>query len=366
MRRRRNARAAEVHQFAPTLGYRDAVGNHMLETQRAFAEAGMPGRIWVERAHPEVARRAEPYGGYGRGRDRSRRVLLYQASTGSDGIVDFLLARPEPKALYYHNITPARFFEPYDPITAAGLEKGRCDLERLAPAVDRAMANSEFSARDLRRLGIEDVRVVPPYPAPMLEAPSDQHARWLRETKRGIDVLFVGRVAPSKGHLQLLRVFAALRGGIDPAARMFVVGAWDPGLYMREIQTVRERLGSEGVVFTGSVADPHLAAHYREADVFLCLSEHEGYGVPLIEAMRSGLAVIAFDAGAVAETMGGAGVLIRTRDPFVVSEIVARVATDAELRASVIKRQFERVAELDASPRDEAIVEHVASALTEA
>lgn len=355
-----------MHQFVPSLGYRDAVGTHALVTDEVFRRRGLGGRVWVEEVHPKVARRTRVYTDFPRSlaARSGRGVLLYQASTGSRGMADFFAERPERKLLYYHNITPAELFEPFDPSGAMSLSRGREELKRLAPRVKLAMANSTYSAEELRSLGAADVRVVPPYLPPGLDsAPQGDHRSWLRRTKAGTDVLFVGRVVPNKGHLHLLRAFAALRETVDPGARLFVVGRQGPDAYMREIARLRERLGTGGVVFTGSVDDGRLAAHYREADVFCCLSLHEGFGLPLVEAMRAGLPVVAYDAGAVGETLGGAGVLLRTLDPPLVAEVVHRVATDAGLRGEILERQAERVAALERLPRDELLLDAVRTVL---
>lgn len=355
-----------VHQFVPSLGYRDAVGTHALVTQEVLKRHGIGGRVWVEEVHPKVARRTRIYTDFPRTlTSRSgRNVLLYQASTGSRGMADFFAERPERKLLYYHNITPAELFEPFDPGGAMSLSRGREELKRLVPGTSLAMANSAYSAEELRRLGAPEVRVVPPYLPPGLDStPHADHQAWLRRTKAGVDVLFVGRIVPNKGHLHLLRAFAALREAVDPGARLFVVGRQGPDAYMREIARLRERVGAGGVVFTGSVDDGRLAAHYREADVFCCLSLHEGFGLPLVEAMRAGLPVVAYDAGAVGETLGGAGVLLRSLDPPFVAEVIYRVATDVSLRTEVLQRQSERVADLERLPRDELLLDAVRTVL---
>jgi len=349
----------EVHQFLPSLGWRDAVGTHTLEMRRALARAGIKGGIYAEEMHGEFFRTAAPPDAYPglRSARGGGNVLVYQASTGSHGVVEMLAGRPEPLAVYYHNVTPARFFEPYVPAAALNLRWGREELKVLAPHVRVAMANSEYSAAELRELGVEDVRVVPPYLPPTVDAaPNADHAAWLRRTKRGIDVLAVGRVVPHKGHLHLLRAFAALRAAVDPAARLFVVGAWGPEDYMRAIFRLREQLGAEQVVFTGSVSEAGLAAHYQEADVFLSMSEHEGFGLPLVEAMRKDRPVVAYAGGAVGETLGGAGVLVETLDPPTVAEVVGRVAADPGLRATIVAGQRRRVEELDRLPRDAEVV----------
>jgi glycosyltransferase involved in cell wall biosynthesis len=125
---------------------------------------------------------------------------------------------------------------------------------------------------------------------------------------------------------------------------------------MEALARLAERLAPGAVTFTGGVSTAELVAYYRRADVFLCMSEHEGFGVPLVEAMRMRLPVVAYDAGAVAETLDGAGVLVGTRDPRVVAEVVARVAADPALAAELCRRQLERAAELEAYPRDEMLV----------
>ncbi len=353
--------SSAVHQFLPSLGHRDAVGNHTLAIRDALASAGIKGGIWAEHVHPENRRRGKAFIDYSglRSARRGTNLLLYQASTGSHGMVDFLVSRPERLMIYYHNITPSHFYEPYEASAAVVLERGRLELRQLCSRLDRALANSEYSARELRELGVEEVDVFPPY-SPRLEAEaSKSHSDWLKRTKMGIDVLFVGRLVPNKGHAHLLRTFAALRAGVEAQPRLFAVGSWGPAPYMRMVSRVRDKLGPDGVVLSGSITDSRLASHYQEADVFLSMSEHEGFCVPVLEAMRSGLPVVAYDGGAVGETMGGAGVLLRTQEPAVVAEVVTRVATDEDLRGRIIARQYERVAELERVPRDEVLLRSV-------
>jgi len=348
-----------VHQFLPTLSVRDAVGSHTLETQRALEMAEIAGKIWVEQAHPDLAHRSQSYDRFPiKGRSRRPRLLLYQASVGTHGLADFLLERREPKTLYYHNITPSHFFEPYDAGAAATLERGREDLKRMGAQMSIAMAASEFNAQELRGLGFENIRVIPPYlPAGLAAAPDAAELARLQETKKGCDLLFVGRVAPNKGHTHLLRTFAALRAAIDPNARLSIIGLPGPELYMRALFGLAEQLRLDGVTFTGPVPPSHLAAYYHTADAFVCLSEHEGFGLPLVEAMRSGLPVIAYGAAAVPETLAGTGVLVRTLDPMVVAEVIGRVVRDDGLRAEICRRQLQRALELASIPRDRLIVE---------
>ena len=337
----------EVHQFLTDLFPVDAVGAHTLATRRALREAGMGGRIWAEAFDPQYHLVARRYCHYWPERSRTgaaRRVLLYQMSTGSNGIVDMLHGLDTPLAAYYHNITPPEFFYPFDEEAAERMRRGREQLRRLAPRVSLAFAASRFSADELRSVGVRDVRLLPPFPAADQPAPDQGYLRCLTDGKKGIDLLFVGRVSPHKGHRQLIRVLAILAAGAESEVRLFIVGRPGPHTYVGMLHRAVTRLGLErSVVFTGTVSQAQLAAHYRAADLFLCLSEHEGFCLPLLEAMRNGLPVVACEAGAVGELVGDAGLLLRSRDPLVVAETVMRVAADPELRRQLVECQRIRV-----------------------
>ncbi|HXM55912.1 MAG TPA: glycosyltransferase [Candidatus Dormibacteraeota bacterium] len=360
------ARDLEVHQFVPTLLARDAVGNHVLRTAHDLAALGAESRIWTGFIHPSLARRARPWQRFERARPRRgrRRLLLYQAASYSGGLADYLGEREEPAVVSYHNLTPEGFLAPYDGQAAHEMGLARAELRRLVAGTPVAVAASEFNAVDLREMGARRVHVIPPYLGPAFRGQPDRGTLdRLRSTRRGIDLLFVGRLSPNKGHADLVRLMAMIRAGIDPHARLFLVGSPGPRLYMNWLALVIERLAPESVVLTGPVPDTALAAYYAHADVFVCLSNHEGFGIPLVEAMRARVPVLAYDAGAVSETLAGAGALVRTRDPAVLAELVGRLAGDAELRDEMVRRQLVRAAEIESFPRGPALVAALLDAL---
>lgn len=353
-------RTMAVQQFVPFLHARDAVGNHTLVTDRTIRDAGLKTNLWVAHVEAGLARRTRPYHRFrGDGRGAGTDVLLYQASTGASEMVRFLLARREPLAIYYHNFTPPTFFDVYDAAAAQSMREAGQDIERLAERCAVALVASKFSACELRALGFRDVRIMPPYVASGASAvPADaDYLRSLRATHGQLDLLFVGRVVPHKGHLNLLRTLSALRsGGVD--ARLFMVGAHGPVPFMQTLFRLRKRLGLESsAILTGSVTDAELAAHYDGADVYLSLSEHEGFGIPLLEAMRAGVPVIAYRSGAVGEVLENAGVLLGTLDPYLVAETVARIGLAHDLRGALVARQRERAAAIDEAPRDAILLE---------
>ncbi|MBO0727964.1 MAG: glycosyltransferase [Acidimicrobiaceae bacterium] len=343
-----------VHQFLPTpLVRRDAVGTHTRRVHQVLTGAGIDGRIWA--GHLTEGESSDP--DLGAWKDfawtEAGGAGLYQAYVGGGGLVDQLLERREPLGLYYHNFTPGELLRKFDPETAALMDQGRDELRRLAPRVRLALAASEFNATELRSAGIRDVRIMPPYSSDPLDSADMEYEEGLRATKRGLDILFVGRVAPNKGHALLIQVATVLATGHDRPVRCFCVGADGPPPYMFALNGLRDRFGvQDQVTFTGSVSEGRLAAHYRTADVFLCLSEHEGFCLPVLEAMRVGMPVVAYSAGAVPETLGDAGVLVRTRDPLVIAEVVDRLANDEPVRNSLRVREKVRARELDEFDRD--------------
>ena len=343
----------DVHQFVPSLLPRDAVGNHMLATRRELRRAGVGAAIWAGVVHPTLRRVARGYEEFPEVLPRERSsVILYEVASWSGGVVEFLLDRPEPKLLSYHNLTPAVYFSPYEAETAAWIRMAQSELRRLCEGVRCAVAASEFNARDLRALGVEHVEVIPPHLGPCLRArPDAATLRRLRSERRGTELLFVGRLSPNKGHVHLIRLLSALRAAVDPGARLLLVGAPGPPAYVQALQRITDRLAPGAVVLTGPVGERELAAYYAHADVFVCLSEHEGFCIPIVEAMRAGVPVVACAAGAVAETLGGAGAVVESRDPAALAEVVWRVARDGRLRAQLRERQLARARELEEFPR---------------
>lgn len=346
-----------VAQFIPNLIRRDAVGNHTVMTSRVLSEAGISNRIYRAAGDQlpgiDVAdyRKFEPAG---------PTLLLYQASTGASEMVSMLVERREPLTLSYHNITPARFFVPYDPTAAKELDLAAAELRLLAGRTRVAMAASKFNAEELLELGIEDVRVVPPFSSHLFEQTRSTATRSL-EDGGGAELLFVGRVVPSKGIESLLAVMALIRLE-QPAVRLSIVGGPGPWTYMRELDRICRRLRLDNVRFLGSLDDEALAERYRHATAFITLSRHEGFCIPLVEAMASSLPVVALDAGATGETLGGAGVLLHTDDAATVAEVVLEVVRNSALRATLGRLGVERARAIESFPRAQAIIDAVRAA----
>jgi glycosyltransferase involved in cell wall biosynthesis len=264
-------------------------------------------------------------------------------------VVDQLVKIRARKVLVYHNITPPEFFSGINPHAAAYARLGLRQLARIAPSFDLGVGVSEFNRRALEEAGYAktdrvpilidwDHFAVPPNDAVL--------ARWkgLRTV-----LLFVGRISPNKRQDDLVRMLAYYRRCIDAEAHLVLVGVFrDQPQYHARLVALVERLGLGGAVaFAGGVDDPSLLAYYRASSVFVSLSEHEGFGVPLLEAMRFRVPVVAYDAAAVGETVGDAALLVRERDLATIAELCATVNERTEVRERLVAAGERRVQDFD-------------------
>jgi glycosyltransferase involved in cell wall biosynthesis len=266
-------------------------------------------------------------------------VCLFHFSIGS-AAGRLIHAAPDRLAVIYHNITPAHFFLGFHPHLAGLCYHGRRELSVFAERAELGLGDSDFNRRELEEAGFRRTGVLPI----VLDfgayepAASPVTARLYDDGRTNI--LFVGRIIPNKRIDDLIRVFAYYQRYLDPRSRLLLVGDYrGHERYFDRLQEMVRELRLDEVVFTGHVDDDELRACYRAADLFLCLSEHEGFCVPLQEAMHFGLPVVAYDAGAVRETLHGGGVLLREKRPEVVAELVFSILTDGPLRAEVLSTQ---------------------------
>jgi glycosyltransferase involved in cell wall biosynthesis len=253
------------------------------------------------------------------------------------------------RILQYHNVTPAAFFAPYDPALFRLAALGREDLSTLVGHVELALGDSDFNRRELETLGFEPTGVFPiaidtsrvtnPVARPALERLLDDEL---------VNFLFVGRIAPNKKIEDHIRLAEHYKRYVDAYYRFIFVGRYDvvPGYYATIRALMSEfRLLNDRFVFTGPVPDEELAVYYRHAAVYISLSEHEGFCVPLLEAMAADVPVLAYAAAAVPDTLGGAGVQFAPKNLEYAAELLGTLTFDDDVRAQVIAGQRRRLAD---------------------
>lgn len=312
----------EIHQLLPNLAYGDAISNHALAIRNYLRDWGYKSDIFVRYVDERVAHEATVFQPKYINRQAG---LIYHHSIGSE-LTDYAIAHPGAKCLIYHNITPAEFFLPYRPEFAKILEKGRTELKQLAQYFPISVGDSAYNAAELAESGFHEPGVLPIATNPSKwDIPAD--AELMQQLQDGkANLLFVGRLAPNKRQDQLIEAFAHYLT-MDREARLILIGFGeinDP-YYCHLINTIQKFNLKNFVMLPGQVNDAQLLAFYRTAHLFWSMSEHEGFCVPLVEAMWFDVPILAYKSTAVPETLGEAGLMFNSKDHLVQVAALAKL-----------------------------------------
>ena len=316
-----------VHQLVPTISPRDAVGNHTLALREVIRSLGFDSEIFSMFRHPDLMSDTHYIDHLPADAD----AVIYQLSIGSP-VAERWACHPALKIANYHNITPISLVGKWDGLLAAEVQLGREQMARYAEVCDHAICDSDFNKSELDELGYASTETIPVLFDLSQAAPDRPTLTKLQGNRQGPQVLFVGRVYPNKAHHDLIAAVRTLRELHGDDAHLHFVGTDGPPGYRKVVETIVTHAGMrDHVTFHGSVSQEQLVAHYLSADVFCCLSDHEGFCVPVIEAMHHGLPVVAFDCTAVGETVADGGLLLTDKNPLVVASALHRISTDLDL-----------------------------------
>ena len=332
-----------IIQILPTLSFGDAIGNDTLALKGAIRDMGYETEVYAENIDKRLPA--------GSGLDISKLsglkkddIILYHKSTGTDltfKIDEFKCRR----IMVYHNITPPEFFRPYSPAATALTEYGYKGVEYLKDKIDYCLAVSSYNRSDLLRMGYTcpiDIRPILIRFEDYKQTPDEETIRKYSDGKKNL--IFVGRIAPNKKQEDVIRAFYHYKK-LNPESRLILVGSYS-GMenYYNRLVKYAAALGlKEDVVFTGHIKFSAILAFYRIADVFVCMSAHEGFCVPLAEAMFFDVPIVALDTSAISDTLGGSGFLVDDNDPVFVSRVIDRVLNDEALRNELISGQRRRL-----------------------
>lgn len=353
-----------VHIVARDVWERDAVGHFALDTLRLLRAHGIPSVLYAEHYDPELdglIRHVDEVALTAAARD----VVLIHVSTYDPSLAR-LLDGPGVKVAYFHDITPAKFFEPWDPQAADVVRRGVAQVPLLRK-ISAALANSAATAERLR-----------PHLAPgtpLNHCPPRIGSHWLRpehlssallptELTTALEgrrfLLTVGRLAPNKGHFALFDLFAALHAQA-PAIDLVVVGSDSIPSYAR---AVRDRAAAlPGVHVIGSVDSEVLEALYSAAAGVILMSEHEGFCVPVLEALSWDKPLFVRDEPAVAETAGTAAIVLSDTDPAAQAALVL-AGLDSETTDEARQRRTQRLDELRTAGRGDRLLKTLEQALS--
>lgn len=264
--------------------------------------------------------------------------LIIDHVSGLIAYDDIVAAQSCRKVFLYHNITPPKYVSGG---VRAFCEAGLKQIPELCKIYDFIVGDSQYNLDCLVELGINREGDVLPIP---VEFPYERVEK-KNGTNKPVDFLFVGRIVQNKKIEDIINTFAYYHKNYNNNSRLTLVGKMDVASdYVTTIKkTITESGCSSAIKLTGRVSDEQLQKIYRNSDVFLCMSEHEGFCIPLLEAMYNGLIVFAYNSTAVGETMGKAGVLLRDKNPKNVSVLINDVLNDKDRVQRIIEAENSRV-----------------------
>jgi glycosyltransferase involved in cell wall biosynthesis len=341
-----------VNQWVPAAHRGDAIGDSARSVRDLLRAQGHDAGIFALHIDDDMRGDVQPFADAAAAKGD---VTILHFAVPSP-MTEAFAGLPRGRVLQYHNITPARFYAPYDPGIFRLAVVGRRELASLAGRCDLALGDSEYNRQELEELGFAATSVFPVAvdlgritgapPTPALE-------KWLNDGLTNF--LFVGRMVPNKKIEDIIRLAEHYKRYVDAHYRFIFVGR-DDGVprYANMLRALIAELGwlPDRYLFTGGVPDRELAAYYRYSSVYISMSEHEGFCVPLLEAMAADLPILAYASTAIPDTLAGAGVQFAPKDFEHAAELLGMLAFDDRLRAAVIEGQRRRLAQFTTARLD--------------
>lgn len=333
----------KIIQVVPVLAYGDAIGNDTLALDKLIRKLGFTTVIYAEAVGKRIPKGmvrpmtewVEPE------RDD---VILYHMAIAFSHISKVTDSNCRKIAIY-HNITPASFYRKYDRAAYELCKRGLNQAERLSNFFDYCLADSEFNKQDLVSMGYQCPIDVLPILIPFKDYRQPPKKSIVKKYKgKGTNILFVGRVVPNKKQEDIIAVFYYYKKYFNSNAKLFLAGSFNQGSYCESLKGYIQALGLEkDVIIPGHIKFDEILGYYVSADLFLCMSEHEGFCVPLVEAMLFNVPIIAYNSSAIGETLNGSGILLEQKSFPEIAGLLDRVVQDQELKERIIRNQRERL-----------------------
>lgn len=351
-----------IVQLMPNIRTGDAVSNDALLLQKLLTRFDRDTKIYARLIDsgldPRIVRPASKLPGL-----TKKDLLIYHMSVG-DEVSRMVEQQSCRKVMIFHNITPPEFFLPYSREYTDACSRGYAELERLRNAFDFAICDSDFNRRELVRMGYDCPMAVCPVLIPMEDYERESDPYTLEKYSDGrTNILFVGRIAPNKRQEDVIAAFAAYREKYDPSARLVLAGDDTVRPYALRLREYARALAVPNVKLTGHISFPSLLSLYRNSAALLCMSDHEGFCVPLVEAMYFDLPIVAKNSSAVGETLGGCGILLEDNDPEKAAEALHQVLSDSTYREEILSGQRARLHQLTGKAPEERMLELLKQAM---
>ena len=348
----------KIIQVLPTISYGDAVSNDTINIDKILKENGYKTEIYAENIDKRLKNKVFKINKL-REVDEND-ILIYHKSIGTE--LTFLLEKYKcKKVMRYHNITPGKYIEKYNKSLFHLIEYGREGLKYASKYFDYCLADSDYNKNELDELNYKNTMTLPILISfeDYKKIPDKKIIKRYSDNKENI--LFVGRLAPNKTQEDVIKSFYYYKKYINNESRLILVGN-DKGFenYFELLKKLVKELKLENdVIFTGHIKFEEILAFYKVADLFLCMSEHEGFCVPLVESMFFEIPILAYNSSAIKETLGNTGVIVNEKNYFLISELMNFVISNNNVRKEITGRQNKRLEDFNLKRIEKKLIEFI-------
>jgi len=333
-----------IYQVVPSLNsYDNVIGNYVSFFDKKLKNAGMESEIFVIDINEKLQNNnCDYYRNHPNLKEDD--IVIYHICQKSSITEDVKIEKCKKIAIY-HNTTPAHFFYQYFPELCQQQYESVLDIQSLNNNFDWCIADSEFNKQDLIRLGYnaDKISVIPllfdftsykeQCDVNIINKYNDDY----------INIIFVGQIVPNKKQEDIIRAYAYYKKYINSKSRLILIGSPAGSKYIKILKEYVSELDLDDVVFTEKIFFTELLSYYSIADIFLCMSEHEGFCIPMVEAMMFNIPIIAYDSTVIPYILNGSGILVDEKNPVLISKIIDRIVSNDNIKNEIINKQREQL-----------------------
>jgi L-malate glycosyltransferase len=334
-----------IHQILPNLSHGDAIGNLVVNLQNLLREWGYHSEIYVQTVDKTLQNKVHHVHEFDTSLN-SNNIIIYHFSIGS-GLAEFLKNLKCKKIIINHNITPPEYMKGLNDLAEHWINVGIDELKKIVKFSDLVLCDSEFNRQQVLKMGCKKAETFPIFvDFKKLNSYSLSLSKVLQDGN--INILHVGRIVTNKRIENIIKVFYYYNKQYNDKSKLFIVGQYE-GMgvegYLQRLLALKAELSLDNIYFPGKVPQFELNTYYKNSNVFLSMSEHEGFCVPLIESLYFGLPILAFNTSAIPYTLDGAGILINEKKYLEIAGMIHTLVSDTEFRNKIIASQEKRLKE---------------------
>jgi glycosyltransferase involved in cell wall biosynthesis len=329
----------KIHQFSPSVHLGDGISNGMFFFQKILKSLGFQSEIYAENIKDDVKELVKNYKSFDMEDEEQIIFIHYSIYYDFAAWIDKLKAK---KHIIYHNITPPEFFKDNQYLYEM-CEKGIELLPNLASKFEGSIGDSQLNSDDLRKHNFKNIHTIPLLVDVQKVRSFSFNYELFDKISDDFNIIFVGRIAKNKAQHDLIKI-ADIYRYINPNFKMYIIGGTTDGAYFEELnELINKNQLQKNVIITGKVSNEDLYAYYKSANIFLCMSEHEGFGMPLIEAMLFNIPVLAYDSSNIANTLNKGGVLFKEKSHKYIAATIELIKNNPKLKDELIQTQLNAI-----------------------